>query len=202
MTISQIMLAQNNSHFPGAELYLSNPAKGVTMHKIPPEMADDLADTFTKNVSNFPVPYALACMCIEALFDPNCVNGNLMGSNKQNDPLGYDMGMCQLKLKYLPTGTLEERKAFAFDPNQAIPYFVRTMQTNVSWASTQIGSFESDVFEDFRNPYFLATCAYNFGKVGILEMITTKEPLPTHGIHVRDLERTFAKELGLVSVFP
>lgn len=198
MTVADIVLRENNKWFPLPSVsVLTNETKGVTMHKIDALTAHAIAMLI--EAGPLPLPYALACADIEGIYDPACVNGNLAGSNPTGNPLGFDMGICQLKLGYLMASeklTVDDAREFAFDPKRAIPYFMRTMESDLAWADTVLPQM-TDVW---RNRYLLATCAYNFGRTGVAKFFGG--PIPSHGQHVMDMERVFAADLNLPSVFP
>lgn len=137
--------------------------KGVRLHRITEDTANELATIIEQAAaqSKLPVTYLLACIAIESAFDPQASNGNFLGSNKDlidggwgpdalpvpagqkgHDPLGYDMGACQHKIRYLigtnSLTTVDEAKAVAFDPETAIPYMAEEMRTKLFWADTRI----------------------------------------------------------------
>lgn len=184
-----------------------NPAKGTLIHKVSKQTADTLAETMiaASKETSLPLAYGMACLCAESLFDPACQNGNLLGSNKANDPAGYDMGIAQLKLRYLIGNSgitdVNSAQTFAMDPTKAIPYCFRSMNSRLLTADEFIKQTNPDTqeFVGFHNRYYVATAEYNFGKTGFDEM-NHNEPV-SHSDIVMKYERQFSTLLGEPSVF-
>jgi hypothetical protein len=213
MQICEAILAYNNdlAMFKDAVSW-TEPAKGVVIHKI--AEADALAITLAVKAATtkyaLPITYTLGCLAIESTLDPLCENGNFLGSNTAKDPIGYDMGIAQLKLRYLVgtapnVKTVDDARAFAFNPELAIPYHCSLMATHVIWAQGIIdGNSSSAPDPRFNDPncgvFLLATGAYNFGNTGMLAYYENGT-FPSHCQHVIDLERSFAEKTGVVSVF-
>jgi hypothetical protein len=200
MTPAEIILQQNNSKFPVPGVNIREDAnKGTTVHKIDFATAQALAELII--ALPLPLTYALACICIEGIFDPYCVNGNFAGSNPAENPTGFDMGCCQLKLRYLMMSEnldVDDAREFAFDPARAIPYFGRTMQGHLNWASDFLRN-PPEMTDVWRNRWLLATGAFNFGRVGVQRLVNG--PLANHCQHVINLEQSFATALDTPSIF-
>lgn len=185
--------------------------KGVVIHKIDEPTAKAVATRLKPSASQYDMPWtvALACVAIESTFDPLCQNGNLGPgeSNTANDPLGYDMGICQFKLRYLvgsAPGVTDAATAkdFALDIDKALPYFCSLMATKYLWAQNIVQQNTSSAPDSRFNsfPWLLSTGAYNFGDNGMLAYYESGQ-FPTHCQHVLDLEAYFAAKLGRQSVF-
>jgi hypothetical protein len=202
--LTSLILAQNNkiAYIDGV---FANPIKGAVIHKIDEATAEQVGLAIQQMADGYKLPlsFVLGGLFIEGCFDPKCQNGNLGPgeSNTANDPLGYDMGIAQLKLRYLiglyGLKTADEARAFALDFNKAISHYCKTMAGYVADAKTTPG-----LSGNYTNPYYEATCRYNFGATGLQKLQEQNHfaPLP-HGKDVVDLERAFAKTLGLTSIF-
>jgi hypothetical protein len=212
-SIEQLLLAYNNRITFTNGVFL-NPRKGVAIHKLVPDQAAQIADALRAALApdqpgqpaRLPLSYALACLCIESLFDPACMNGNLLGSNPNNDPAGYDVGIAQLKLRYLigaDAKTVDDARAFALDPTKAIPHFVARMGAALVVAEANIAELQpgSAILPQFRNPYYYATGAYNFGATGMRKVVDTATVPPVHCEQVVKFEQNFATALGTTSIF-
>lgn len=191
----------------GASVY-TNAAKGATIHKIEAPQAALVGSTIESQCSDhpsMPLGYTMGCLAIESAFDPLACNDNLAGSNTQNDPLGYDEGVAQFKLRFVPDSygiTVAEKLAFALDPSRAIPFFIEKMEGELAWAQGQIASgLPSQVDPAFSNAYYLATAVYQAGETGVMAIIESGQR-STHADEVVDLERAFCKALGLNTIFP
>ena len=134
--------------------------KGVRLHRIDRPMANEIGTIVEQAAAanKIPLSYLMACIAIESAFDPQASNGNFLGTNKTtvpngwgpdarpttngHDPGGFDMGACQLKLKYLIGNrgltTIQQALDFAMDVNMAIPYMSDAMSTKLIWADVQI----------------------------------------------------------------
>lgn len=189
----------------------SNPIKGVVIHKIDQAGAEAISARIKPacEAEGLPLTYTLGCLAIESVLDPQCQNGNLGPgeSNTANDPLGYDMGIAQLKLRYLVEGHAPgctdavSANAFALDVDRAIPYHCSLMAGKVLWAQNVIQANTSSAPDSrLSNPYLLATGAYNFGQTGMMGYYESGQ-FPSHCQHVLDLEQYFAKLLGITSIF-
>lgn len=184
----------------------TNPIKGATIHKISDAQAGVVARNIVQyaTLAGLPIPYVMACLAIESTFDPQCVNKNLGpgGSNPKNDPLGYDTGIAQLKLKYLPDtlGDQGAKRIFALDPSKAIPYHCHDMAGRLKAAKDLIGKTSSSAVDPRleSSPLLLATAMYNFGISGGTKVFEAGQ-FPSHCQHVLDLERMFASRLGMPS---
>jgi hypothetical protein len=208
--IASVILAYNNSQaFFKLGPAWSVPAKGVVIHEINAGEANAISLQIQKSAPqhNLPTSYVLACLAIESVLDPNCENGNFAGSNPTKDPLGYDMGIAQLKLRYITAEGVtfenpEQAKAFAFDVSKAIPYFCLEMAGKIAAAKDVIARNTSSAPDArLNNPLILGTCLYNFGTTGGVENYYQKGVFPSHCTHVIDLWQYFDKALGVKS-FP
>lgn len=198
------------SEFTNGATSWQDTVKGVVIHKIDTPTAEAISARIkvAAEQEQIPLTYALACLAIESTLDPACVNGNLGPgeSNTANDPLGYDTGIAQLKLRYLvgyaPGVTdADTARAFALDVNRAIPYFCSLMAGKVLWAQNTIDANPNTKCDPrMRNKYLLATAAYNFGNTGVMTYFENGT-FPSHCQHVINLETYFAQKLGLESIF-
>lgn len=225
MVVADIILRENNAHFdfPNVNV-LTDDIKGVRMHKIDMVQSQKQSALFYKYVGSRPQAFCLACVDIEAIYDPNCVNGNYGPgeSNPTRDPGGFDVGWCQLKLKYVAAArgiTVEQAETLALDPEAAIQYFFGAMDIHLVQADAIIANPPTGFNAAYSNRYLLATCLYNFGLDGMTKPYIARDPndetktipmppritqadVVSHGKHVINLERKIAQELGTASVFP
>ena len=190
------------------------PLKGVVIHKLDGATAKALAEVIIANTTApgegdsdpFPLSYALACLCLESCFDAKCQNGNLLGSNKQNDPAGYDEGIAQLKLRYIigqeGIETVDEARAFALDPAKAIPYFVRVMRGHLEQADALAMTLPKNANPVYLNRFAAARMLYNFGVTGGTHMIRDNAPIPGSVLHTAHYDYSFSKTLGVAPVMP
>jgi hypothetical protein len=214
MQLEDVIRSYNNGlsnwATPEATLW-SDVVKGVIIHKIDLPTAAAISTRVKPSAVMYELPltFVLACLAIESTLDPRCENGNLGPgeSNTANDPLGYDMGIAQLKLRYLvgsAPGVTDAPSAlaFAFDVDKAIPYFCSLMATKYLWAQNVIQQNNSSAPDSRLNefPLLLATGAYNFGDNGML-VYYENGTFPTHCQHVLNLEQYFAGKLGVTSQF-
>lgn len=216
--LEDVILGYNNglSFFANADVY-TNAEEGVTIHKIDAATAANISARVKPAAAeyNLPVTYALACLAIESTLDPDCINGNLgvdsaghQRSNPTNDPLLYDCGIAQAKLKYLigsAPGVTDHDSALAFalDVDRAIPYFCSIMCGNILWATNYIQENQGRSSAPnplMNNPLILGTDSYNYGRTGVLTYYENGT-MPSHGLHVINLESYFAKKWGRPSVF-
>ena len=214
-TVAGIMLGENHKipFILGISEYRV-PLKGVVIHKLDDATAKALAEVIIANTTApgdgdsdpFPLSYALACLCLESCFDTKCQNANLLGSNKQNDPAGYDEGVAQLKLRFLigqeGIATADEARAFALDPAKAIPYFVRVVRGHLAQADALAMTLPQDVNPVYLNRFAVARMFYNFGVTGGTKMIRENAPTPASVLHVAHYDYAFAKALGVKPVMP
>lgn len=185
--------------------------KGVVIHKIDLPTAAAVSTRVKPSAAavGLPLAYVLGCLAIESTLDPACQNGNLGPgeSNTANDPLGYDMGIAQLKLRYLvdvAPGVTDAPSALAFalDIDKAIPYFCSLMAGKLLWAQN-IAQANTSSAPDVRltsAPLLLATGAYNFGETGMLAYYEGGT-FPSHCQQVLDLSRYFEAKLGEPDIF-
>jgi hypothetical protein len=189
----------------------SIPIKGVVIHKIDAMQAAAIAVEIEAGAARYDLDpcFLTGCLLIESTGDPNCQNGNLAPgeSNTQNDRLGYDMGVAQLKLRYL-TGSAPGvtdapgARAFALDITRAIPYFCSLMAGKVAYAKTVIAQNTAPVPDTrLNNPYLLGTGMYNFGNTGMVENYYSKGIFPPHCQQVQALTNYTAKATGQPSIF-
>jgi hypothetical protein len=104
----------------------------------------------------------------------------------------------------------DEMSAKACDPAWAIPTFATWMQGNFAWAQEQIALTGSLATIDFsnpkvpaaaKNPYWLATLAYNRGKTGALEEVNSGTVVP-HPDHVSHLTNHFCDVAKIPHLMP
>jgi len=220
-----VVLKYNNEHpfFSKAPVW-TEPAPGVTIHKIPPSTAQEEADVAEAASvrEKYPLTMIFAALGVESVLDPLCENHNAAPgeSNEGNKfgPAGWDMGLGQFKLGILAKAlgiTLAQAQELAFTIKWAIDYHVAVMKKEVAWANTVIAQNQgnSNVDYRFRDPYLLATCSYNYGRNGVLEQYYYKGTFPdggknpdgtprkNHGASVMSDEAYFAKQLGVTSIF-
>lgn len=186
----------------------SVPSKGVTIHALATSEALVIAQLLAQLTPSggMTTAFIMACLCIESLFDPGCENGNLAGSNPTNQAGGYDVGIAQMKLKYINEPGVTDAtsaRAFALDPAKAIPAFIATMTAQLRYANIAIAAFGdgSAILPQFRNPYYYATGAYNFGSTGMKTIVASATVPPAHCETVKKYEQGFASALGSASVF-
>ena len=204
--VAKLILDYNYAH---VWMTHTNPVTGSTVHRIDAAAANLVAEQVVAAATDeVPLPYLLASIAIESAFDPNAEMKNLGPghSNPQNDPLGYDEGVCQLKLRYLigQHGITDEKSAMAFalDPAKAIPHMADLIATKIEDAGRIIaGGLRSDIDPRWSNPYTIAAAEYNFGATGAANLLRDGAPLPGHCTTVITLEQRFASQLGLPSVF-
>lgn len=186
-------------------------AKGVVIHKIDAVQAAPIAEAIEAGAKDYELDqcFLTGCLLIESTGDPACQNGNLGPgeSNTQNDPLGYDIGIAQLKLRYLvgaAQGVTDapSARAFAFDIAKAIPHFCSLMASKVAYAKTVIADNTSCAPDPRLNdPYLLGTGMYNFGNTGMVENYYATGLFPSHCQQVEDLTNYVAKATGQPSIF-
>jgi len=208
--VARAVLAYNNgvSFFKTASSW-TIPIKGVVLHKIDAATALAVSKqvTLSAAAAELPLPYVLGCLAIESVLDPACQNGNLGPgeSNTADDPLGYDMGISQIKLRYLigheGVSDAASARAFALDVAKAIPYHCSIMAGNVAWAEDIIAK-DTSAHPDprMKNPLILATWAYNAGRTGSL-VDFSNGTWPAHCQQVLDLTNYFSKALGVPPLF-
>jgi hypothetical protein len=209
--IAEAALAKNHAYTYDAAGNHAFQAQGGGLHKLDEATALAIAEVIVDNADGgLTVPYLMGCIGIESVFDPKCENGNYsygahVGSNPTEHEDGFDVGIAQLKLKYL----MEDRKcdvvaahAFACDYTKAIPYMATTMKLLLGYADALIQDTKrSDVLEDFMNRYIVATGAYNYGRTGMKNLIATATVLPAHCKVVKQYEQEYAALLKIPSVF-
>lgn len=217
--LAAAILLQNNQAFPATlpravenlttgtlHVYadhMQDLTKGVMLHKITAATAGEIATLFLNEQTKWPVPltFALACADIESIFDPGAQNGNFAGSNPGCTLDGFDMGLCQLKLKYLIGNgitTIGQAYDVAMDPAKALPVFFRKYAGLIAWAQS-IEHERSSAWNPKYGVLANATMAYNFGEDGAKSKIVTGEAV-SHCDHVIDLEAWFAKQLDVAPV--
>lgn len=183
---------------------------GSRIHEIDGPTARAIAQTIVQATAakQFDLPFALAQIAIESAFDPKAEMGNFRGSNTDHLLERYDMGLCQLKLLYVighknsKGDVLTDAPAardFAFDMHEAIPFFVQKLAGLLAWADAKIPTLSPTVNPKFRNRYYLAAGAYNFGETDLFAKIADGSDL-AHCVHVSHLCANFAKVLRLPNV--
>lgn len=220
---AQVILAYNNSKFPLGIPVITNPIKGTAIHRITEAQAQRSGDLIDAACANgaYDLTMLLAELGVESWIDPNCLNKNEgPGESNEGNKLGqagWDVGLAQLKAGLLVGNsgikTVADALAFALDPMRAIPYHVHTMQMLVVWAKAIIAKGDSGIDYRFSDPRLLATCAYNFGRTGVLDEYYYKGTFPdggknpdgttrsVHGLSVMNDEAYFSKQLGVPSIF-
>lgn len=141
---------------------------GAILHKITLPVATTLAGILLREtrVMNVPLAYAMGSICQESRFDPLAENPNL-----NRYPRGFattDWGMAQISGRNLIamfSGDEERAKAYAFNPEMAIPYACRNYRALLTWAKESFP--QSD-------PFYVGSMAYNKGKTGATLILTRK----------------------------
>ncbi|MGA8535172.1 MAG: hypothetical protein WB615_13780 [Candidatus Tumulicola sp.] len=177
-------------------------AKGVALHKINAAQAALIASAIEARpaTSSVPETVALGLMASESLLDPLCQNGNFLGSNPAKVLGGFDMGLCQLKLKYITApevSNLDDAKAFAFDPTKAIPYFYEIFAGKIEWAEGVIAGHKS-AWTQWNNPLILAVGAFKLGETGVMTLYQGGTWATELNTFIQ-LESWFASQLGVPS---
>lgn len=199
--LASIILAYNNSLglFKVSPIW-TNPLEGSTIHKIDSTQATAIAIAVQTSAPKYvlPVSYVLACLAIESTLDPLAENKNLKGSNPANDPMGYDEGIAQLKLKYLTDkqgATVQERLTFAQNVPLAVDYHCGIMCDNLVSAKNTIATVAAPKADSrLKNPYLLATGIYNFGPTGMMSQYLAGT-FPSHCAEVQTIEAQIAKAM-------
>lgn len=204
--MAKVILTYNNTNacFSLGDPF-TNKIKGVVIHRIDAKQAQEIADIIEQCCREEAIPPAFVCAClaVESVMDPMCQNGNLgpgeSNAGQNNNLAGYDMGICQLKLKYLVGNegikTVQEAAAFALDPKRAIPYFCKVMCSKMEWATGIVKNNTSSAPDPrFNDPWILATGAYNFGNDGMLKIYNSGQ-FPTHCTSVMSDTKYFANVL-------
>lgn len=183
---------------------------GSRIHEIDAPTAGIIAQEILQVTAakQFDLPFALAQICLESAFDPKAEMGNFRGSNTDRVLDRYDMGLCQLKLLYIighknSSGAIladaAAAREFACDIHEAIPFFIQKLAGLLAWADKQIPTLGASINPKFKNRYYLAAGAYNFGETDLLKKIADGSDL-AHCVHVSHLCASFAKVLGLPNV--
>ena len=191
------------------------PAKNVIMTQVTQAQANDAAAQLEAGSQdhNIDIYTAMGCIAIESTFDPNCQNGNTGPgeSNPSNNPMGYDMGACQLKLGEIKAPGVvgwATAHAFAFDTSKCYAYFFDLMDGYLEDAKDLIASYTPPEGQPHPDPKFiqypilLATGIYNFGPTGMKEDYFVKGLFPSHCQDVIDLANSFATQDGQPETFP
>lgn len=184
----------------------SEPAKGVSLTEDTEAQAEEVADVLEATVpASAPMQIPLALLGSESDLSIICFNGNREGSNKANDPGGYDDGVAQEKLKYLigqpGVKTIDDARAFALDPKRAIPYFWSLYQAHLRTADEWIAAGgPSTIDQRLMNRWILAAVVYKQGPAGARNIFEAGLWPPELNNFV-SLESWFAKELGVKSLF-
>ncbi len=177
-------------------------AKGVTIHKIHAPQAALIASAVRSQPATSVVPQtiALGLMASESLLDPLCQNGNFLGSNPTKELSGFDMGICQLKLKYVTApgvSNVDDAKTFAFDPSKAIPYLYALVAGKIEWARETIAGHRS-ALPQWNDPFILAVGAFKLGQTGVMAFYQGGSWAAELDDFVK-LESWFASQLGVPS---
>ena len=206
-----LILAFNNRIFGKSDLKVlefGNPVSSA-IYRIDMDTAMMISTHLKRGTieKDLPLSYTLACIAQESLFDPQCFNKNLRGSNREDNPAKYDIGLCQLNLRYLidpkvpGRSTLEEAREFAHDLDRAIPYFLQNQKDLLDYAKGLKWGKGAD--PRTVNPYFVASTLYNMGRAGGAEALRGgpgARSVTPHAASISKLESRFALELGLPSV--
>jgi hypothetical protein len=210
--VAAIILAKNWTYSYDSDGVYPFLSKGGAIHKIDKPTSEAIAKVIIDNADGgLTVPYLMACIAEESLFDPACENGNYsyvghVGSNPTKSPDGFDVGIAQLKLKFL----MDDKKfdvtaaaVFAKDITKAIPYMATTMKLLLGYADALIQDTKprTDTPLGMMNRYSIATGAYNFGRTGMKQLVTSATTLPSHCVTIMSYEKQYAKQLNLKSVF-
>ena len=204
--VADLILAFNHGH---VLLTHTNPITGSTVHRIDAAAAQLVAEQVVAAATDeVPLPYLLASIAIESCFDPmaEMKNWGPGHSNQSDDPLGYDEGACQQKLRYLigQKGVTDVASALAYarDPTKAVPHMVDLLATKIEAAGRLIAAgLPANADPLWSNPYILAAAQYNFGATGGAKLAKSGAPVPGHCTTVKTFEQRFAAQLGLPSVF-
>lgn len=224
MGVQELILKHSSTHplfagAPGCDTYSATwsvEREGIMIHQVAPSEADAAAPVFIRAAASYLLPLTgvLAWSAVESVFDKYCINKNwgcnLDGTPRSNEPAHNDadddLGIFELKAGLLigraPGVTnLAQAQTFAYDIKNAIPYACSLYAEHVAWAETQIATgFPAYVDPRFRNRYVLATCAYNFGRVGVLRDWVVKGKFPPHGVSVIRYEQKFAEWMQLPTI--
>jgi len=201
------IVERNNAIFgrsQGQVLEWGNPVSSA-IHRISLQTAEDISTHLKRGAiqKGLPLTYTLACIAQESLFDPECFNKNLSGSNRENNPAKYDIGLCQLNLRYLidpkvpERATLELAQSFAHNLDLAVPYFLENQKGLLDYARTLSWSRGADPRS--KNPLWVASTMFNQGRVGGVRNIEARDA-GIHGASIAKLEVWFADQLGYASV--
>lgn len=190
----------------------NNAQRGVVLHEIEPKVAASLGATIVRRIpagdADTPLALCLALIGSESAFDPNAQNCNYDGSNTAHDPFGCDVGLCQLKLRYVDANDADEARQIALDPYRSLGVLIDDVRANIAWAADVQDELGARPEPSARNIYWLAVAAYKHGKSddaknpGALYYARTRTfPRNAAGKaradQVADLELYFASRLGL-----
>lgn len=160
--------------------YLIGVARGVT--------DVDSAKRFALDVDEA-LPYFCGLMASKILWAQNIIQANAALRLTTNAALQHaQVTLSELQATYGPTT----------DPTQ-----MAEIASAANAVKSAQDEYDTACKPDHRlaNPYLLATGAYNFGNTGMLAYYE-QGVFPSHCQHVLDLERYFAAQLGVESVFP
>lgn len=171
--------------------------RGALIHKIDVATAAAVAALIESEAQRtaLPVPYLAGCIYQESRFDPQCYDRNLTPTQRTVTFEGTDWGICQFSGRYLADKpgmaglSQDQMQTKACDAAWAIPVFADVMAGNVRWANEQIQNKVTD-----RDPYWLATLAYNAGNTGALQELASGQIRP-HPDAVMKWVRLFESKL-------
>jgi hypothetical protein len=211
--LSRVILAYNNgkSYFKLSPTWtvLVGGAANVIIHKVSITQANAIAALLTSLAGpNYPLQFLLACLAVESVLDPACQNANL-AANESNagapqNLAGYDMGIAQLKLKYVMSATglgVNQAMDFALDIKTAVPYHIQAMNALLLKADQILANPSSAADPRMNNRWMLATWMYNEGEEGAMAAYNAGE-FPNHCASVLGDIQYFERSLGLQPMLP
>jgi hypothetical protein len=222
-SLSQTILNFNRQMKPwelrGGAVVYSAPLQGAVIHRLRPLEADEISKHLKlvrdeyKNV--FTLPLMMAFIGLESRFDPACENrngkliaGRTVASTRLEDydrmDVGnWDMGLCQLKLRYVQADprtncpSLSAAKDYAMSIPDAIEQKTRILIDNWLAAKKFLASNPEYLGVDSK---MLGIEMYQAGRTGAIAKLKASTPF-TYAPKVAVLEQQFAARLGIASVF-
>lgn len=185
----------------------TNPVKGVILHEIGSDQANTVAAALLRHLALDDYFCAkVALIGSESAFDPSAQNGNLGPgeSNTANEPGGYDVGLCQFKLKYL-SDDIDKAREMAMNLDEAIPAFDASFLGKVATAKLVQSELSKNCDPNAHNPAWLAVLSYKYGPTGSMQYANSNT-VPrnaagkTEPDQVADIEQLFASALGMRAV--